>query len=652
MLSKGVCLSTNDTLELVVKNVIGTTLNMATTNIVANWSVTGPVNSSGVITVNSGTLAPNATTTLMATTVNLSVPGVYTYNAYLQPSSFNLLGLNDTLAEGMFTVYPVWEVTPKSDTLYTLLDSADLEVKSPYLSAGDFFITEICHFAGASTGTPSGGKPSWLLADDYLEITGVPGADLGGITLEQWSTTAIMSNFTFLPGTVLSPNGTAIIAIGQLGSSVESPANFYYHGTGSFTGLFSSGGANGRILKDSQGAIVDAVGSAATYVFPTTTGVTSADWSSSAGMGSHTSTWGIRLEGPDLNGATGWIVSSSANPQNPNAINNLVQVPNAGSTAGFSWSKVVNGALVQVDTLPAITIGESSAGVFYYVASLTNACGTFTDTVTIYSFIAGCSAPTNTAVTAGCKDATVTWIDATGTTTSSIEYGLAGFTLGTGTVMNGVTSPSVITGLLPNTAYDFYLVSNCSSGSAAPVKVTKTTVNNPTTASFTWMQTATTMTNATVDFDASGSVNGTTYTWDFGDGSTAGTGVTPTHQYTANGAYYVTATVEGPCVTDMFGDTVLVSHISVEEVVLKNSLNIYPNPNGGIFNVEFNVEGSKVVTIRVVSVLGDVVYQNTPAKITGAHREEINLESKAAGVYLIQIISDGNVASKRITIQH
>ena len=51
----------------------------------------------------------------------------------------------------------------------------------------------------------------------------------------------------------------------------------------------------------------------------------------------------------------------------------------------------------------------------------------------------------------------------------------------------------------------------------------------------------------TITFDASGSADedgdDLTYVWDFGDDSDAGSGVNPSHEYTASGAYTVSLTV-------------------------------------------------------------------------------------------------------------
>ncbi len=76
--------------------------------------------------------------------------------------------------------------------------------------------------------------------------------------------------------------------------------------------------------------------------------------------------------------------------------------------------------------------------------------------------------PAATAVTAGTVTsggATISWTNGSGSIASTlIEYGPAGFTPGTGTVVNNVTSPYVLTGLNPATNYTVYVRHACTGG--------------------------------------------------------------------------------------------------------------------------------------------------------------------------------------------
>jgi hypothetical protein len=77
--------------------------------------------------------------------------------------------------------------------------------------------------------------------------------------------------------------------------------------------------------------------------------------------------------------------------------------------------------------------------------------------------IPSCLPPTDVAT----SNITPTTVDiiwapgAAGQTEWSIEYGLAGFTQGDGTLLNGVSNPTTISSLMPATNYQFYVQSNC-----------------------------------------------------------------------------------------------------------------------------------------------------------------------------------------------
>nr|MBA3900268.1 T9SS type A sorting domain-containing protein [Bacteroidota bacterium] len=371
----GLCYNANDTVVLTIKNLFGTTVDFSVNPLTAVWSVTGPVNSTGTIIINTGTLAVEATLELKAFTANMTLPGIYTLTAHIQPNAVNLSATNDTLVSPFTSeVRPILALSPLTSTITSPYATAEITARSPLFPGGGVFITEICHFK-TTTGSPTGGWPSYLLADDYIEITAVPNSDLGGITLEQWTTTAMSGTYTFPAGTMVSPNGTAVIAVGQLGSSQPSPSDFYYHGNGTYTGLWSSNTLAGRILKDQNNNIIDAVGHGS-FIFPAASGVTAADWSGNTTTGNS----GIRLEGADDNTATNWV-NSSQSPQNPNALNPNVTLPNPVGLTGLNW--IHNSNIVASDTAAYIAGPFTASGTYTYIATYTSVCGTFSDTATV-----------------------------------------------------------------------------------------------------------------------------------------------------------------------------------------------------------------------------------------------------------------------------
>ena len=63
------------------------------------------------------------------------------------------------------------------------------------------------------------------------------------------------------------------------------------------------------------------------------------------------------------------------------------------------------------------------------------------------------------------------------------------------------------------------------------------------------------------------------------------------------------------------------------------------------------VEGLKNVELRFTTLLGQEVYVSQPGRISGEYKEEIDLSDEASAVYVLQIITDDNVVSRRITIR-
>jgi parallel beta-helix repeat protein len=368
-----VCYSLFDTVRVTVQNLIGPTINFTNDPLTVVYQVNGPVTTIDSFVVNSGTLAANAQLTLTNNNVNMSQPGNYSLTAYVRPNAVNNIALNDTIRNvSAVEVRPIISVTPKTGIANSPTDTFVLTAQSPLFPSGGAIITEICHFK-TTVGAPTGGWPAYLLADDYIEITGVPNSDLAGFTLEEWSATALVHSVTFPTGTLFGPNGTMIVATGQLGSSVPSPANFYYHSGN--TATKGSTSAMGYLIKNPNGDIVDAV-VYGTLTFPAASGVTTAHWS---GNTPALSSSGNRLAGPDMNDSTNWV-NSGTSPQDPNVLNSGVPLPQPGSMAGFNWYFLSN----PIDTNARIKVGPyNTPGTYQYVAVYNTVCGLFSDTVTI-----------------------------------------------------------------------------------------------------------------------------------------------------------------------------------------------------------------------------------------------------------------------------
>jgi hypothetical protein len=79
-----------------------------------------------------------------------------------------------------------------------------------------------------------------------------------------------------------------------------------------------------------------------------------------------------------------------------------------------------------------------------------------------------CAQPTSLAATAITNtSATLSWVTG-GASNWKVQYGPTGFTPGTGTVVTVTSNPFVLSGLMANTSYDFYVKDSCSATSVSP----------------------------------------------------------------------------------------------------------------------------------------------------------------------------------------
>nr|MBA3901352.1 T9SS type A sorting domain-containing protein [Bacteroidota bacterium] len=426
------------------------------------------------------------------------------------------------------TVQSLFAVAPLMTTVTSPNQTVEIAASSPLFPKAPFFITEICHFK-TTNGAPTGGWPSYLSADDYIEITGLPNSDMGGITLEQWSISALLSTYTFSNGTVLGPNGTAIIAVGQLGSSSPSPSDFYYHGNGSYTSSFGSSTSTGRILKNANGDIIDAVGYGS-YTFPAGANVTSADWSGNTPSGSSSS--GNRLEGTYDKTATNWI-NSSVSPQNPNALNANVTLPSPVGLSGFEWT--LTGTVV--DTATTTDVGPyTSNGTYTYIATFNSGCGNFTDSVTVEVNLTTAEITAADVTCFGTSD---------GEATASSSGGDAPFTYEWSHGPTTATATGLSAGTYVVTVWDSnQWPSNDTIIITEPTEITASITGTPE-----FCSTA----PGTLTVDASGGMSGYSYTWSNGDTTAMAENLTA-------GNYSVTITDLNNC-TVILSDTVLLDPV-------------------------------------------------------------------------------------------
>lgn len=264
-----------------------------------------------------------------------------------------------------------------------------------------------------------------------------------------------------------------------------------------------------------------------------------------------------------------------------------------------------------------------------------------------------CPAPTNIFVSnSSCTELEITWTGSDSASTYDVEYGAMGFTPGSGTMVSSSDTVELVSGLTPQTSYDFYVRSICPADTSIWTGPFMATTDSGSIASLNAIFTIDTVTStdAIVLFDATGSVADSIY-WDFGDTTgTTGSGVTTSNTYYSNGTYNVIVTAFTACgsVTDTL--VVTITTISIEETVL-GSFTAYPNPTSGYINVSFEGAAGNTATIELINMQGQVLETVSTDLSNGSREIRLNLASLPKGVYLIKYHDEKSYAMETVILK-
>ena len=82
-----------------------------------------------------------------------------------------------------------------------------------------------------------------------------------------------------------------------------------------------------------------------------------------------------------------------------------------------------------------------------------------------------------------------------------------------------------------------------------------------------------------------------------------------------------------------------------------DNLDVYPNPSRDIFNVSFTSEDAQDLEVRVINVVGEVVYTENLMNFTGEFTKEIDLRRSTKGIYFLRITTEAGVINKKMILQ-
>ena len=81
------------------------------------------------------------------------------------------------------------------------------------------------------------------------------------------------------------------------------------------------------------------------------------------------------------------------------------------------------------------------------------------------------------------------------------------------------------------------------------------------------------------------------------------------------------------------------------------ALEVYPNPSRDIFNVSFTSEEAQTINVKVVNVIGEVVYTENLEEFTGQYTNIVDMNTQPKGVYFLEITTNTGGVNKKIVLQ-
>ncbi|HBF20918.1 MAG TPA: hypothetical protein DDW81_12525, partial [Cryomorphaceae bacterium] len=253
------------------------------------------------------------------------------------------------------------------------------------------------------------------------------------------------------------------------------------------------------------------------------------------------------------------------------------------------------------------------------------------------------STVTNVAVQ-GCDQIDVNFAD---TIASVVEYGQAGFTIGSGQLLTKSAPTVSIAGLQAGTSYDVYTYTICNGSDTSIVSGphTVTTDSVPVPVLQVTSSITNTPTDQTVVLNGGGSTQTSYIVWDFG-GGVQDTGFTSSHTYTSNGPVDVIVTAYNQC--GKTSDTLtFFINIGLDES-MDGDLDIYPNPAMDNIHIDWRQPQTSSIRMRMINAQGQLIKHEAWDHVGALFQEKVSLEGYPAGMYIILLESDRGAWTRQI----
>ncbi|HIN39781.1 MAG TPA: T9SS type A sorting domain-containing protein [Flavobacteriales bacterium] len=133
-----------------------------------------------------------------------------------------------------------------------------------------------------------------------------------------------------------------------------------------------------------------------------------------------------------------------------------------------------------------------------------------------------------------------------------------------------------------------------------------------------------------------------TYLWSNGQTTSSISNLCP-------GLYTVTISDANGCT--LISSATVNSQTGLAEEEGSTLLIVYPNPNEGVFILEFELHQVKSVEIKLQSVTGQLVFLEKLNKFSGKYQKLIDLSSFAKGIYILRLSHNDIIETKKIVFK-
>ncbi len=145
------------------------------------------------------------------------------------------------------------------------------------------------------------------------------------------------------------------------------------------------------------------------------------------------------------------------------------------------------------------------------------------------------------------------------------------------------------------------------------------------------------------------SSNSTSYIWNFDDGNTSAE-MSPTHLYSSEGTYTVSLKAVNSCSADSTESTIEIHIVDLEESEFAENVQIYPNPNNGLFSIGFDFSSNKDAELQIYNIAGNLMYNDSYKNITAANKT-IDMSDYPTGNYTIILRIDNQLITHKLIIE-